>query len=327
MRREAELSSRIEQTYASVRTMLLQEHLFDIRESEDVREVQNNYQVLLDGLDAVRDRPITLGLIRQLHRSLFDGVDDPKAKPGQLRSIPVFIGETNDIREARFVPPPPLEVEPSMRALESFVRQTGDLPTVVRAALAHYQFETIHPFNDGNGRIGRALIMLMLVSEGLLTVPLLNPSAGLERRRREYYDRLLDVSQRGEWGAWVHFFCTCVAEEAAHSEAILEKLDMLRIDYHARIRRTRGNASIARLIDELFTEPKQTAASVQAILSLSSPTAANNTIQRLEKVGILQEVTGRKRGRAYLATEIVDLFSTSKSRRTPKQRNPGNAGK
>lgn len=312
MRREAELSSRIEQTHASVRTLLLFEQLErKPDEANDVREVQNNYQILVDGLEAIRERPITLALIRHLHKKLFDGIDTPHAKPGQWRSIPVFIGDNHQISDARFVPPPPLNVEDCMHDLEAFIRNTSELPTVVRAAIAHYQFETIHPFGDGNGRVGRALIMLMLVKDGLLSAPLLNPSAGLERRRRAYYDRLLDVSQRGEWASWIQFFCECVTEEAAHSVRILEQLDQLRTKFHQRARKAGLGGKVPDLIDEFCVNPAQTGASVAKVLDMTV-TAAYRYLDRLENLKVVQEVTGKRRNRVYLASDVVNLFSTKR---------------
>lgn len=319
LRREAELSSRIEQTHASVRTMLLlDEHALSVDPSRAnaAREVANNYEVLRAGVDSVSNgRPISLGLLRALHTELFRGTPEAvraHARPGKFRSIPVFIGNTDRIDDARFVPPPPLQVPACMDALEAFVRNPGRLPAVVRAAIAHYQFEAIHPFNDGNGRVGRALILMMLVGDGLLPVPLLNPSAGLERRRRDYYDRLLGVSLAGEWGEWIKFFCTCVYEEARHTMTLLEQLDGLRVSFHDRVRAARSSALLSKLIDELFASPAQTGASVAKLLSITPPTAYK-AIQRLADLGIIQEVTGRERDRVFMATEIVDLFSDKKS--------------
>ena len=315
LRREAEMSSRIEQTHASVRTMLLAQKAVDVgtAKTKAVQEVTNNYNVLRTGIDAVSSgRPITLGLLRSLHAELFRDIDGTDARPGQFRAIPVFIGHTNDIDDARFVPPPPLHVLPCMEGLETYIRSPGRTPAVVRAAIAHYQFELTHPFNDGNGRIGRALIMLMLVGDGLLPVPLLNPSAGLERRRRDYYDRLLGVSLAGEWDAWIKFFCSCVHEEALHTVSLLGKLDDLRNAYHERIRTARSSALLSKLVDELFAEPAQTGASIAKLLSITPPTAYK-AIARLENLGILREVTGRERDRVFMATDIVDLFSDKRA--------------
>lgn len=333
LRREAELSSRIEQTHASVRTMLLfDEHADVIAEPKAAaaREVTNNYNVLHSGIDAVMNgRPISLGLLRALHAQLFDQTGEHahrRTRPGRFREVPVFLGDTDRIEDARFVPPPPLFVDGCMEALERFIRKPSRLPAVVRAAIAHYQFEVIHPFNDGNGRIGRALILLMLVGDGLLPVPLLNPSAGLERKRRQYYDRLLGVSLAGEWDAWIKFFCTCVLEEAHHTVTLIGQLDDLRTAYHQRIRAAKLNVRTAVLIDELFATPAQTGASVAKLLAVTLPTA-NATLQRLQAMGIMREVTGRKRDRVFMATEIVDLFSDQPSTPVEPRKTKSKAGR
>ena len=237
-----------------------------------------------------------------------------RTNPGQFRTVPVFIGDTDKIDDAPIRAAPAAPSPPCMEALKTFIRTPSRMPAVVRAAIAHYQFEVIHPFNDGNGRIGRALILLMLVGDGLLPVPLLNPSAGLERRRRQYYDRLLGVSLAGEWDAWIKFFCTCVIEEAKHTVDVLAALDDVRQSYHARIRDAKLNARASVLVDDLFAAPAQTGESVARILKISLPTA-NKTLKRLAELGVVREVTGRQRDRVYMATEIVDLFTTPPSPR------------
>jgi Fic family protein len=312
LRREAELSSRIEQTHARVQTMLLFEHLAEVEhDAPAVREVANNFKVLEFAFKSVKRHPISLSLVRRMHEVLFDGIDKPHLRPGRFREVQNWIGASRRIEDARYVPPPPHYVEPCMRSLVDYMSKPGDLPTVVRAAMVHYQFEAIHPFIDGNGRVGRAIVLLMLNAEGVLPVPLLNPSAQLEANRRAYYDRLLDVSEGGQWGAWIEFFCECVAEEAGDACNRLTKLDALRDEYRARFSSARTSALLMRLVDELFADPAITVRGAASVLRIN---AANTQrlVDKLVNAKVLREVTGRKRNRVYVAQEIVDLFATDR---------------
>ncbi len=309
LRREAELSSRIEQTHAGVRTMLLFEHLPNTAEAVPaVLEVANNYRVLEVACERAGRTPLTSVMIRQMHEMLFDGVADKAEWAGAFRKVPNFIGHGPRIEDARYVPPPPGDVRRCMDELIDFIRRPGDLPTVVRCAMAHYQFEAIHPFFDGNGRIGRVLVLFMMSHEGVLPVPLLNPSAELERRRREYYDCLLDVTRRGEWATWIEFFASCVEREAADACRRLVRLDALRDGYRAKFADARTSALLLRLIDELFAEPAVTAKDASTRLRINA-TNAKRLIDKLVGGGMLTEVTGQQRNRVYLAQEIVDVFT------------------
>lgn len=202
------------------------------------------------------------------------------------------------------MPPPPLEVGPGMAALEQYLQTPSELPPLVRLAMVHYQFEAIHPFQDGNGRIGRVLILLMLCSEKVLSVPLLNPSAFLERHRDEYYDRLLNVSLRGEWAEWVTFFARGMAAEAMDAVDRIRRLRRLRQDYQQRVQGPRASSLLLRLVDELFGTPAITTARAARLLGVR-PTSAQKNIDRLVSAGVLREVTGYKRNRVYLAEELV----------------------
>ncbi len=177
LRREAELSSRIENTYAGVRTQLLFPYIADVRKNTpDVKEVDNNFRTLRFGLTAIKRRPISQSLIREMHQLLLKGVRGQDKTPGAYRQVQAHIGRSGDIREARFVPAPPHRVPDCMEQLEHFIVHDTTVPRLARLAMIHYQFEAIHPFADGNGRIGRVLILLMMCHTGLLPLPLFNPS-------------------------------------------------------------------------------------------------------------------------------------------------------
>lgn len=206
LRREAELSSRIENTYAGVRTQLLFKSVPEVLgKSPDVIEVDNNFRAIEFGLKAIKNRPLSVGLIKEMHQILLRGTTGEESKPGEFRRVQAHIGSSRDIRAARFVPAPPHAITDCMDALATYMAEDTTIPRVARLALIHYQFEAIHPFEDGNGRIGRVLILLLMSKFGMLPLPLFNPSAYLEQNRRAYYDHLLDVSQRGEWAGWIEF--------------------------------------------------------------------------------------------------------------------------
>jgi Fic family protein len=305
LRREAALSSRIEGTQAELKDLVL----FDQTQSAeqrapDVREVDNNFRALEWGLEQVRHRPISLGLIREMHQILLQGVRGENKTPGRFRSVQAHIGRTTNIAEATFVPAPPHAIGPAMEQLEQFIQSPSLLPPLVRVAMIHYQFEAIHPFADGNGRIGRVLILLLLCTEKILPVPLLNPSAFLERRRTEYYRHLLRVSQRGTWNEWVTFFAQGVAQEASDAMDRVQELDRLRNEYQRRVQTARASALLPKLVDQLFINPAITTNRVAEALGVQF-SSAQKTIDKLVSAGIVKELTGQKRNRIYLATELL----------------------
>jgi Fic family protein len=318
LRREAESSSRIERTYAGVRTLVLFDLIDDVTErSSDIREVENNYQLLLYAVETSAARPISLSVLKQMHQLLFRQVEHPPKIVGDFRKLQNWIGSSRKIAEARYVPPPPLRVTDRLEDLIDFIVRPPDLPLIARTAMAHYQFEAIHPFDDGNGRIGRALILWQLVAEKALDLPLLNPSAQLEAKRRDYYDLMLDVTERGRWGAWIEYVCRCVTAECGHSIAVLRALTDLRAKYHQSIRKARMSALLAEVVDSLFGEPAVTIKRVADMLKIS-PQSAQRAVETLEGLKVVAEITGQQRNRVYMAEEIVDLFARPGSKPTKK---------
>lgn len=309
LRREAELSSRIENTHARVQTMVLFRHLPGLeRETPSVREVDNNFRTLEFAVATAEHRPLSSALIREMHAILLEGVRGSDQTPGRFRQVQAHIGRSERIEEARFVPPPPHAVPPCMDALERYLNSADGLPTVLRAAMVHYQFEAIHPFADGNGRVGRVLLLLQLAKEGVLPAPLLNPSAQLERHRDTYYDGLLGVSHRGEWNNWFEFFARSLAEEAADAARRIERFETLRDEYYARVRTPRASALLPRLVDELFGDPSVTVRDAARLLQIQFSSAAA-LLDKLLAAGIVREVTGQQRNRVFLAQGVIDLFS------------------
>jgi Fic family protein len=309
LRREAEFSSLIENTFAPVQTMLLFEQLPSIEEeTPTVRKVHNNFLALEFGIESVRHRKLSRALIKELHAILLRGVRGSDKMPGRFRTVQAHIGGSADIGKARFFPCPSHLIDGCMENLEKYLNHRDNVPAVVRAAIAHYQFEAIHPFADGNGRVGRALLMVQLVNEGVLPSPLFNPSAQLELHRQEYYDRLLAVSQRGHWAQWIEFFANSIADEAVDATLRIEKLEGLRTKYHEAVRKPRASALLPKLLDELFAHPSVSIPGAAKMLRITQASAFK-LIQGLVDAGIVREVTGHARNRVYLAQEIVDIFS------------------
>jgi Fic family protein len=309
-RKEAVLSSRIEGTVASLSDLLSFEAvgLFPEGKKEDVREVANYVQAMEWGLQRLRELPISLRLIRELHERLLRGVRGENMMPGQFRNRQNWLGPPNTkIEDAIYVPPPLVEMGPLLDDLEKYIHSSSLVPPLVRLAIAHYQFEAIHPFLDGNGRIGRLLITLTMISQGLLTQPLLYLSAYFERSRAHYYDHLLAVSQRGAWAEWINYFLGAVAEQAKQAMYKSSQLMTLNESYRNRIQRKRTSAHSLTLLDDLFSRPVTTAKRVRERLGITAKSAQQH-IDRLIQEKILIEATGKQRNRIYLAPEILGIL-------------------
>lgn len=314
LRREAILSSRIEGTVTTPEQLVL----LEVEETEgvdapprmrdaDTEEVLNYVHAMQHGLRRLADLPVSLSLIREIHRVLLSGVRGERHEPGEFRRSQNFIGApgVDSIEQARFVPPPVPEMRECLDAFEKYLHDEGvELPLLVHLAVSHYQFEAIHPFRDGNGRVGRLLIPLIMVAQERLDDPLLYLSAYFERNRTEYVDLLLEVSQQGAWLPWIKFFLRGVAVSAEDACQQADGMMALRQDYHRRFQTDRSPARIIRLIDELFQTPSITINRAARVLELSHQGAANN-IHKLEEAGILREMTGRKRNQMFLADEIL----------------------
>jgi len=305
-RREAVLSSKIEGTVASLSDLLSFEALGTVpSDRSDVREVANYVGALEYGLKRVRELPVSLRLMRELHERLMKGVRGENLTPGEFRKRQNWIGDPGcRIEDASFVPPPVPDMMAALHALESFIHDESHLPPLVKMAVMHYQFEAIHPFLDGNGRIGRLLIVLLLVTEKLLPQPLLYLSAFFERHRSDYYRLLLEVSQKGNWTEWVVFFLRGVAEQSADAIQRANRLQQLGTQYREKLQVSRSSATLLKLTDHLFLRPVINVSRAMTVLKLSQPSAQAN-IDRLVHEGILVEVTGRQRGRIYVADKII----------------------
>lgn len=310
IRREAELSSRIEGTFASQQDLVL----FEVgRPKEpirpDVQEVANYVKALEHGLSRLNEIPMSLRLIRELHSKLMHGVRGSSQRAGEFRKVQNFIGQRDQpIAMARFVPPPPTDLLPSLDAFEKALHADTHIPPLIRLAMIHYQFEAIHPFEDGNGRIGRLMLPLILCEKKLLPQPLLHLSAFFEMHRQEYFDHLLNVSKHGAWQQWIQFFLRAIHDQARDAALRSRQLLDLRQKFQELIRAKRASALAGRLIDFLFVSPAVTVPFTGALLKVSYP-SANLTVQKLVEVGILQEVSGQRRNRVWLARQVLEVLS------------------
>ena len=302
--REAVASSRIEGTEASLSDVFKAEASDESDGNDDVQEVVNYQRALYQGIRLLGDLPISGRLILEVHKVLLSGVRGQEKLPGEFRRTPVWIGSPTDSPDtAAFVPPLPELVGDALADWEKFVNETDELPVLVVCALMHYQFETIHPFLDGNGRIGRLLIMLLLIERKVLELPLLYISAYMEENRREYYDRLQAVRERGEIQEWLQFFFTAVHKQASDAEARAGNLVDLREDYRERLQGRKSRAiEVAEL---LFSNPFVTVKRVENALKVTNQ-GARNLIDSLERIDILRKVGSSGRGgRVYWIADDV----------------------
>jgi Fic family protein len=306
--REAVASSRIEGTQASLSDVLQAEASGAASSNEDIAEVERYVAATRLGLDLVKTLPLTQRLILDLHKTLLQGVRGEHKLPGELRRTPVWVGSPTDRPDtAVYVPPLPAELPDLLSQWERFVNSPGQLPTLIRCALMHYQFETIHPFLDGNGRIGRLLINLMLMQEGRLTTPLLYMSGYLEANRQEYYDRLQRVRERGEIQEWLQFFLTAVQRSADDAVARAGRLVTLREEYLAEAMKTRSN--LPGLVDILFRNPFVTVTRVEQALELTNA-GARNLIRDAERRGWVVSIGAMGRGGKmyWVAKDLFDII-------------------
>lgn len=316
LHREAILSSRIEGTVTTPEQLVLleaksREPGIKKRSDEDTQEVLNYVSAMQRGVELLKELPISLRLIKEIHRVLLSGVRGERELPGEFRRDQNWIGARGDgdARNARFVPPPVPEMMNTLYDLERYLHrpQTQDSdPLLVQLALIHYQFETIHPFRDGNGRIGRLLIPLLLVSHGRLDSPILYLSAYFERNRDTYMDLLLHVSQTGDWISWINFFLRGVEESAIEANQQALALLNLRQRYHRLFQKGRSSALLIRLVDRLFESPFITFQEAARLLQVTPQAAANN-IRQLEARGVVREITGRRRNQIFLAPEVLSV--------------------
>ncbi|WP_199135536.1 Fic family protein [Delftia sp. ASV31] len=310
VRKEAVLSSQIEGTQSTLSDLLRFEAEAQAGQPiDDIREVSNYVDAMMYGLERLRDLPLSLRLIREMHGRLLQSARGGTKSPGEFRRSQNWIGGTRP-GNALFVPPPVNELGPCLDAFERFMHEDASrLPALIKAGLLHVQFETLHPFLDGNGRIGRLLVTLYLCINGVLNKPLLYLSLFLKTHRAEYYRLLQEVRENGNWEAWLDFFLTGVAQTANQAfEAATHIVDLFRQD-RERIATEGERANSTLRIHDLFQlNPFLTSNQLVRQTGLSSPTV-NTALADLQRLGIIEEVTGRKRGRVFSYRRYLSVLN------------------
>jgi Fic family protein len=307
VRREAVLSSKIEGTQATLGELLAAEAGAVVDQSpEDLQEVGNYVIALEHGVSRLKKLPLCVRLARELHEKLMTGVRGHQATPGRFRTIQNWIGKPGStVATASYIPPPPGEVEPCLTAWEKFLHESK-LPPLISIALAHYQFEAIHPFLDGNGRVGRLLITLFLIERQILPTPLLYLSAFFEASRRDYYDGLRGISERGAWTDWLEYFLLGVARMSEDALSRATRINQLLAQWQRKVSGESTNTPL-RAVDLLGTNPFITTKGISKSLGIAF-TTAQRTIERLERAGIVKQVGEAKRGRVYCANALLEIL-------------------
>jgi Fic family protein len=307
--KEATQSSKIEGTKTNIEDALLEKEDVDDEKRDDWEEVQNYIQALNTAITNLEKLPLSLRLIKETHKILLQGVRGKHKLPGEFRSSQNWIGGAS-INDATFIPPIHLTINEYMGDLENFAHNTESFfPDLLKIALIHYQFETIHPFLDGNGRVGRLMITLYLVEKGILKKPILYLSDFFERNRTLYYDNLTRVREKDDLTQWFKFFLVGVVETAKNSISTFDSILKLQKEVEAKIQTLGSRANNAQLIlNHLFQRPIIDAQKTKELTKLSSP-SVYKLINELERLEIITEITGAKRGKIYLFREYTKLFN------------------
>jgi Fic family protein len=308
--KEAEQSSQVEGTQVTVSDMLRKGS-----DSKDVREARNYAEALQSATKTLveegRDRQnLSVDLVKSLHESLMEsGRTDEDSRPGDFRSRYVWIEEESQDgygTSIRFVPPKAEAAKSKMENFEAYMRSDGEYPALVDIGILHYQLETVHPFLDGNGRVGRLLIVLLLIASDILVHPLFYLSSYIRRNRDEYTNLLLNVNEEGDWNAWLEFFLVGIREQADEAFSRAKLLLQLRADYRERY--DDAPPSVRELAEAVFLEPIFTVSRAAELIDMSYP-AANKAVDRLEADGLLRERTGQQRYREFQAMDVLDVLN------------------
>lgn len=311
VRKEAVLSSQIEGTQSSLNDVLEAEaDILNPERPSDVKEVLNYVRAMNYGLERLHELPLSVRLIREIHDILLTGVRGGHRNPGELRQIQNWIGPLGcSAKDASFVPPPPKLVPEALGELELFLHDK-ELPALIQIGLAHAQFETIHPFLDGNGRVGRLLISFLLYEREILQTPVLYISHFFRRHRQEYYDRLQEIRDHGQWEEWLKFFLRGINEVAAEATKTARSIVDLRESHRALITkefgRVAGNG--LRVLEHLYEKPIIRVQDIADLTNVTYP-AANNLMNKFVGQGLLVEITGHARNRQFRYGKFINLFS------------------
>ena len=323
IRREAVSTSALEGTFAPAEDVLKSEVDLDLPRTSAVQEILNYIDATNHGVGRITELPIGTRLARELQDRLIRGTASDDYQRGELRQTQVIIGPYKgcSVKDATYVPPPPgKQLEDGMDQWEKWVNQTSDLHVVVKIAIAHYQFEALHPFTDGNGRIGRLIAILQLIEADVLAGPILNLSPHFERKSEEYRFRLREVSISGDWDGWIAFFCEALTEQAKEAIDRVHALLTWRSNTIDKLRAANHKGLILEIAEGLISEPTLNVNSVVAS-SGKTTAAANTAVNKLVEAGVLVEVTGAKYNRIFQAVEVIAiLFGDQPSNKSSTQR-------
>ncbi len=316
VRKEAVLSSQIEGTQSSLQDVLAAEaKVLAPNRPQDVDEVVNYVTAMNYGLARLEEFPLSTRLIREIHGKLLEGVRGSQLTPGEVRTSQNWIGPAGcTLNEALFVPPPPHEVPQQLTELERYLHTDSQLPLLVKIGLAHAQFETIHPFLDGNGRVGRLLITFLLCQQKVLTKPVLYLSHYFKRHRQAYYEHLQAIRDEGAWEQWLNFFLHGVVEVSQQATETARRILDLRENHRHTITEELGRAAGNgyRVLEYLYEHPIVSVTQVQNVIGTTFP-AANDLVSKLVECGILREFTGRSRNRRFAYEGYIELFHEDES--------------
>lgn len=311
-RKEALLSSRMEGTYTTANALAMAEADGEAYVDASAIEVRNYIRAFETANKLRNELPISNRLIKATHRELLSGLPSERGahkRPGEYKDQQNFIGGRNrQIESARFIPPPPAETEAAMADLERYINREdkAGIPSIVDAGLLHYQFETIHPFADGNGRVGRMLVPLYLLQENILERPLLYVSPTVEGRKDDYVDLMLNVSRTGDWTSWLIFFLETVTASCRSACGTLLELERLREAFKDRIVAAGGSARDVAIIDHLFISPVVSIPHVSNLIGVTYP-SGKAAVDRLTALGILEEIERTSNPKLFICWPIVDL--------------------
>ena len=311
IRKEAVLSSQIEGTQSSLQDLLTAEaRIFTPNRANDVDEVVNYVSAMNHGLRKLSELPVSVRLIREIHAELLRGVRGSHLTPGELRTSQNWIGPAGcALHEAIFVPPPPHQIVQDMSELERFIHADTGLPLLIKIGLVHAQFETIHPFLDGNGRVGRLLITFLLCEQKVLLKPVLYLSYFFKQHRQQYYEELQSVRDTGTWEQWLIFFLRGIVEVSGQATDTARRILALREEHRRVVTENFGRAAGNghRVLEYLYEHPIVSVGDVQRLTGITYP-AANNLVARMVNSRILREFTGQARNRGFMYQSYIDLF-------------------
>lgn len=307
--REAKSTSALEGTYAPLQEILEGDYLDESQISNTVKEIRNYMKAAERGLELIKSKPVCITVLSELQGILVDGTLGAHANQGEVRTGPVIIGDENQpVNEARFIPPPAGEIlMTGYHEWEAWINAVNDISPIIKMALGHYQFETLHPYNDRNGRVGRLIVSLQFVEQGLLNPPVLNLSEWLNRDKEKYKDELLALSREGNFDRWINYFAEAIIGQAEREINRIQDLLKFRNSLSATLNASKERGLVLKLPDELIANPVLTVSRIASAYQVTYP-PASSAVAKLVKLGVLREVTGKKYNKIYVCFDLLRML-------------------